>query len=278
LILSNIIQSLEVKNTTHFKDDSKIIYFYNNVIDMSLRSITVSFLKIKILLLHYYCKNKGIIPINLLHIGKTGGTAIKHTIKKIAKNNNSVFYLHPHEIKLKNIPKNGKVIFFLRDPVARFVSAFNSRKRQGRPRYFYPWSSFEKIAFRNFKTANELALALSVNHRKNEKAIFAMKHIQHVNNFYIDWFKNWDYFLLRIDSILFIGFQESLKENFAELKMKLCLPNNLELPNDTILSHRSPTNSINKLDREAVLNLKQWYKKDIEFINFCKELKKSKNL
>ena len=69
--------------------------------------------------------------------------------------------LHPHRTTLPNIPEGERAFFFLRDPIARFVSAFNSRLREGRPRYHYPWRDEEKVAFSIFKTPNELATALS---------------------------------------------------------------------------------------------------------------------
>src|SRR6056297_3418392 len=68
-------------------------------------------------------------PVHFLHIRKAGGTAIKEALKDIAVKQNVI--LHPHKTRLKDIPEGEKVFFFLRNPVSRFVSGFNSRLREG---------------------------------------------------------------------------------------------------------------------------------------------------
>ena len=52
-------------------------------------------------------------------------------------------------------------MFFVRDPISRFVSGFNSRLRKGLPKMYFPWAPGEKLAFSRFATPNQLALALS---------------------------------------------------------------------------------------------------------------------
>src|SRR6056297_1213665 len=96
-------------------------------------------------------------PVHFLHIRKAGGTAIKEALKDIAVKQNVI--LHPHKTRLKDIPEGEKVFFFLRNPVSRFVSGFNSRLREGKPRYNSPWNEGEKVAFSRFPTANDLAEA-----------------------------------------------------------------------------------------------------------------------
>ncbi len=71
--------------------------------------------------------------IHFLHIGKTGGTAVKYALSSYSKNEKYEIILHGHETKLKDIPNGEKFFFFLRNPITRFTSGFYSRKRQGRP-------------------------------------------------------------------------------------------------------------------------------------------------
>jgi len=227
---------------------------------------------IKIFALHYYYKHKNITPINFLHIGKTGGTSIKFALYPYRRFKNYIFFFHPHEIKLKFIPRGGKIIFFLRDPVSRFVSAFNSRKRMGMPRYYFPWNHDEKIAFENFNNANELAISLSKKNKKYQKAICAMKSIQHVKDSYWDWFEDKIYFKSRLEDIIFWGFQESLNQGFEEVKQLFSLPINLKLPVDDINAHRSPEDAAVILNEQAIENLKIWYFKDYKFITMCEEI------
>lgn len=93
--------------------------------------------------------------IHFLHIGKTGGTAFQNAIRGTAAE--ATFRIHGHQVRLSNVPVGEKVIFFLRHPVTRFVSAFYSRYRQGLPMSFRPWKPDEEVSFNRFKTADALA-------------------------------------------------------------------------------------------------------------------------
>ena len=96
---------------------------------------------------------------HFLHIGKTGGAAVKHALKPVAAAGHLM--LHGHDVRLHDVAPGEQVFFFLRDPLSRFVSAFYSRQREGRPRYVVPWTPDEEAAFGRFRTANELADGLS---------------------------------------------------------------------------------------------------------------------
>ena len=73
-------------------------------------------------------------------------------------------------------------MFFIRDPLSRFVSAFNSRLREGRPRYHYPWREEERIAFAVFRTPDQLGSALSSDDpAQREQAEQAMRSIGHLS-------------------------------------------------------------------------------------------------
>jgi len=142
---------------------------------------------------------------HILHIGKTGGSVVKEALKPYLLAGKFKIELHDHSFRLKDVPEGEKVVFFLRDPIKRFISGFYSRKRKGQPRYNFPWSPGEEGAFRHFKTPNALASALSSkNKRLKERAVMAMKNITHVNTSYCDWFDSETYFLYRFSDILFI--------------------------------------------------------------------------
>ena len=79
-----------------------------------------------------FYKLRGYIPIHFLHISKTGGTALKSVLKEHCLTQKYYILFHGHQKKLEDIKQETQVIFFLRDPVARFVSGFYSRKRKGR--------------------------------------------------------------------------------------------------------------------------------------------------
>lgn len=209
--------------------------------------------------------------IHILHIGKTGGTAIREAISLNPLSSQYMLVHRKHKVHLKHIPKGEKVIFFLRDPLSRFVSSFYSRKRKGMPRYSNQWTPKEALAFSQFSTANELGLALSspdIEHRKTAEE--AMKSIGHVKNFFWDWFGDKEYFNKRKDDIFFIGYQENLNKDFQKLKLLCGLDPKITLPTDPFKAHKFLGNDDKNLDKKAEDALKQWYAKDYAFMAYVK--------
>lgn len=216
--------------------------------------------------------------IHLLHIGKTGGSAVKHAVAEHLDGSFGRLVLHPHKTRLRDIPAGEGVIFFVRDPLTRFVSGFNSRKRQGRPRYDAPWSESEAAAYGRFETADALGRALgSSDPATLQAAIAAMRGIGHVNSSYWDWFEDADYFSERLDDFAFIGAQETLSADFEAFKAKLGLPDDLVLPADDIISHRTPEGLATTLGPAATSNLRDWYARDYEFMLLCEEVRDTVN-
>lgn len=219
--------------------------------------------------------------VHLLHIRKTGGTAIKETMSNlpsiikwktqyftfvVPKNQRFCCFLHRHFTTLKDIPRGHKVVFFVRDPISRFVSGFYDRKRQGLPRYESPWSPSEEEAFKLFDTPNKLAKALSsCDSSLRSAAIKAMRSIRHVNTHYRDWVISEKYLLTRKRDVFFIGRQESLQQDFEILKALLGIKSDeTKLPDDPVKAHRSPPGHDRTLEPEAIKNLQQWFREDYE--------------
>lgn len=211
--------------------------------------------------------------IHFLHIGKTGGSAIKHVISSYSPRRELAVYLHSHGVRLSDVPNGEKVIFFLRDPATRFVSGFYSRQRQGQPRYYSPWSRNEAIAFSRFKTPDQLARDLYSGDTESRRlSRFAMENIEHVRDSYWKWFIDEEYFNSRRRDIFFVGFQETLPEDFAVLKTLLGLPDNAFLPEDDVLAHRNPKTLDTSLGPQALASLRKWYEKDYNFIALCRTI------
>lgn len=220
------------------------------------------------------------MPVHFLHIGKTGGTAIKHAIGRAQETDSGdrarlayVVHLHRHAVGLRDVPVGEKFFFFVRDPVSRFVSGFHSRQRQGRPRYSGRWSEQERDAFERFGTPDRLAAALSsVNDAERALAQAAMTSIPHVRDSYWKWFGSEEYFMTRLDDLLFIGFQKHLSEDFEILKSRLRLPNDLALPDDDFHSHANPRHLDRTIGDAAVANLHKWYEEDFRFLKLCERV------
>lgn len=210
--------------------------------------------------------------VHVLHIGKTGGTAVKFALTSAGETNVDI-RLHDHHVTLRDVPYGEQVVFFVRDPVSRFVSGFYSRQRQGRPRYHVPWSNDESDAFETFDTANALATALTDSNRtRRHRAESAMRSIMHVRDSYWKWFDSEAYFSSRLDDILCVGFQEHLERDFALLVRLLDLPPTAALPTDDVRAHRNPPTIDTRLTPEAVQNLARWYAPDLAFVEICRKI------
>ena len=113
--------------------------------------------------------------VHFLHVCKTGGAAIRSVLMEHRETPKYRLKLHNHDFSLEMVRPGEKAIFFLRDPVTRFSSAFYSRLRQGRPRYLYEWNEIEERLFAAFQTPNAMAQALadvtSPNHELVKKAL-----------------------------------------------------------------------------------------------------------
>jgi hypothetical protein len=211
--------------------------------------------------------------VHFLHIGKTGGTAVKHALRKHRCSHRYRLVFHPHQTTLQDIPPGERVVFALRDPISRFVSAFLSRQRQGQPRYFYPWSQQEQLAFATFATPDELGVALSsTDETLRNRAEDAMRSINHLKSHYRRWLGSKDDLLSRRGDILIVLFQENLDADFRRLRHLLDLDESAALPTDERAAHRNPSALNRALTPPALDNLAAWYSADFELLEICRRL------
>lgn len=225
----------------------------------------------RLLRARYRAQGKNIV--HLIHIGKTAGTAIKDALAPARVTEHQILVFHSHETRMRDIRKGDRFMFFVREPISRFTSGFYSRQRQGRPRIFSPWSPAEEKAFTTFKTANDLANALSSTDASLKAAAEdAMRSIRHVRDSYWNWFGDEKALMARREDIYFIGAQETLATDFARLREKLRLPESVSLPTDPVKAHRNPGSADYTLDEQAKTNLRRWYAREWEFIEFCRQL------
>ena len=106
----------------------------------------------------------------------------------------------------------------------------------------------------------------------------AMHSIQHVRSHYTDWFLGEQEIQERLESIVLIGLQEKLPQDFEYLKKQLCLPPSVQLPEDEVLAHRTPKGFNRRLSPMAERNLQEWYADDIRFYDFCLRARESRGL
>jgi hypothetical protein len=214
--------------------------------------------------------------VHFLHIGKTGGNAIRAALG-LRKDRfgpvaaGTVAGVRGHHVRLADIPAGDKVIFTLRDPIGRFVSGFNSRMRQGGPVKHRPWTEVEARAFARFKTPNELGLALSSSDPAIRSAAEeALNGIGHVKRHYAHWLQDMAYVRRRADDILFVAMVESLDADFGRIRQILQLPDRCALPQDDLVRHKTPDHMPTAIDDAARANLREWYAADYVLLEGCR--------
>lgn len=217
---------------------------------------------------HAY-RGRGRPRAHYLHVGKTGGTAVKAALRPVATQGRYRLDLHGHDFTLADVPSGERFFFAVRDPVSRFVSAFYSRKRRGAdPGGLHPWSPAEAEAFAEFPTANALAEQID----GSPSAAAAMRSIVHVRSHYSTWFGPPGELLTRRSDLLFVLRQEHLDADFARLVDRLGLAGRAALPTDDPRAHRGPRDVDRTLSDRAVGNLREWYADDIRFVELCESL------
>jgi hypothetical protein len=215
------------------------------------------------------------VAVHFLHIGKTGGSAIKWALRRaeIPETPYGPIELHRHAYKMREVPFTDRVIFFVRDPVARFMSGFYSRLSKGQPRYYYEWTEGERAAFETFPTPQALATALgSEDEELRRRARYATRAIRHTRPMY-GYTGGPLRLRLRSRQIIYIGRLETITADWKQIKALLELPPNLKLPRGPWRAHRQKEPLDMTLDDFALRSLKEWYSGDYKLVEYCDKLR-----
>jgi hypothetical protein len=194
--------------------------------------------------------------IHFLHIGKTAGTQIREVL-------GSRILSHGHDVTLAELPARCRYFFSIRQPESRFVSGFYSRKRQGQPRYFFPWSTEEQRAFSEFEHANDLAEALY----ERPEALEAITSIRHTAQHQIDWFVRHGQ-IFDLHPPVWIVRQEQFEVDFDEFCRRAGLG---RVPLPPSRSHANDYSTVPPLSAKASKNLRRWYSRDLAFYEACEQ-------
>ena len=209
--------------------------------------------------------------IAFLHISKTAGTQIMHVIKQLKKYKVNI-KRHEHWVKLSDLPINTRYFFSIRNPAARFVSGFYFRKAKKNNH-----SLHEKITFKRYENANDIAEDLFAEGKKGNSARNAIKSINHSAINQIDWFTRYSYFELQppITIIRQEYFEKDMQRLLSLLNVDTKISN--LITKDESITHKNSYNQIPPLSEKAMANLQRWYIQDYMFYEMCETWLKENN-
>ncbi|MFC2970365.1 hypothetical protein [Acidimangrovimonas pyrenivorans] len=207
--------------------------------------------------------------IVFLHIGKTGGTALRGLLRaQVEATGQRPFRILSHSVTLAEAAAqfpHAELGFFIRDPLDRLVSGFVSRQRRGRPRFDIPWSAGERAAFSRYDSPDALGRALA---RDEPEALAALAAIQHTRDGLAHFLGGPELLDRLVPRLGFIGATESFDTDIARLKRRLGLAPELEAPRDPVGAHRSPA-AAPPLSEPARAALTAWLAPDYAVHAWC---------
>lgn len=199
---------------------------------------------------------------HFLHIGKAAGTQIM----RLAEQSNGKVVVHKHDVPLRSLPAGAAYFFSIRDPISRFYSGFYSRKRQGRPTYYFPWSACEEVAFRDFEHADDLACSLFEAGPEGIRAAQAMISIRHTGQNMVSWFLTQGNLFEGRPPVWIIR-QEHFDQDLDRFLRRANLEGTVSIK--TGRAHANNYDETPPLSEKAKLNLRRWYAQDYEFYRVC---------
>lgn len=215
------------------------------------------------------------MSVHFIHIGKTGGSAIKWALRRSGAPGTPFgsLELHRHAFTIREVPADDHFFFFVRDPIARFMSGFYSRRNKGQPRYYYEWTKAERKAFQAFPTPQALAAGLAgEDPGQRARAVAAARAIRHTRP--MTGFVGTPRELRRrADKLVYVGTLETLQDDWRQLREVLDVPRDLRLPKGPWRAHRQREPVDTSLDERGRRALEEWYAEDYKLVAYCEELR-----
>jgi hypothetical protein len=215
------------------------------------------------------------MPYQFLHIGKTGGTLIREVLRSLPEEHRLQFRLLSHDARLPQAIETRPdmpVFFSVRRPEALFVSAFNSRLRQGKPGYDRPWGKRERVVFSVFKSPNELAESLSATDSAlkacAELSMLSINHIRRGLQWYL---RGTECLEQHREKIAFILLQEQLEQDLRVFAARVGVPLASARISPAERLHASGPGDETALSDTGLANIREWYRPHQEIYDWCVE-------
>lgn len=223
--------------------------------------------------------------IFFVHTGKTGGTEVKRRVRahfgvpklKEPQVIGDKIVLLNHSSLKEAIGRFGDpsgLIITYREPAERFVSGFYCRQRMGLPNHRAIWDAREAAAFAHFRSANELAEALTDEDPiRVAAAHFAFMGIRHLRKGYVYHFGNLVNFALDYaEKITMCVETKNLDLRMPQL-LKAVAP---DFPNTEEVAERASSVHYDKnISALALKNIQSAWQEEYDYYEFFKQLEGS---
>ena len=198
---------------------------------------------------------------HFLHIGKTGGHAIKNALRPFSKAGFYEIEITVGHRLLKRYPVGEPFFFVVRDPITRFTSAFYECLKNGVSKRH----KVEIDVFARFANPNELTEALYAQDELAQDAFIEIGHLKPM----VHYFEDLETLKKRSEDILLVCHQETLSADFEVLRKKLGLPKNCQLPLNPKTANKTPKDKHRNLSSRSIEVLTDQYQLDYELVKYC---------
>lgn len=190
--------------------------------------------------------------LRFIHVNKCGGNSIHMNLNHFylaVRRYKRFNYKQVHDngrnpIGIHNIEEDAKVFIFVRDPVERFISAYNYTKHK--TKY-------------DIEEAIEKLINGEIKYHHMSSSIFTYISPETIEEFH------------ELGVWFFVGVTENIKDDYSSLKGKICKDLDLDEKTFKPFPHLNKTGRIGeKLDKKYVYLLKEYFKNDYKCLDtFC---------
>lgn len=213
------------------------------------------------------------------HLGKTGGGSVRQLLRPIRSQWAGVGH-HGTLDEIHERWPEAPIVFFVRDPVTRFVSGFNNFRRAvvHKSTGKLP-SRIELVAYTLFATANDLAEGLvSDDEHTRSAAEWAINSMGFLSNHLTNNLQSAATVDRHRPHLALIGLFERFDVSISAMRTALDLPTSLQLPSDEATAHRGLSHLPNRLSPVGHAAVSHWYRADIELYTHCRTIHHAQTL
>lgn len=199
-------------------------------------------------------------PIVFMHVPKTGGTYLLQVLThNLMLRDRPHLYYCAHQRTAAEATAmygpNRRLAIVLRDPVDRFVSAYNSRLAEGRPGYVVPWSPEETRLFTKFPDIHAYARGLvSPLPKRRAAAALGFRQVGMLGRGYLKLFGTLDGVRADLPKLALCLPMDQIDPRMDAIMESLGM-GDYDLPDKPFANRGTPQKPLNLLERTALRRL-----------------------